>query len=456
MTESDFKDFFQRLSRKAYTGSDLKTVLIKANSFLASNFRDNSSKKELFVSSIYLAETDIELYIRIMNLCVENSLYCLNDMFVRSSIYLIDKKYAGNVHSLNNNYQQVFYNVVSIILTNEILDEIDIVDSCDAMIILGKYPKIYAPYKVLTQFEDKIFEILNKKYKTKLIENEYDLESNELINHIRKLDLVYTNFGKYISFSYENYSYSDINSERYFQSHLSPYEYDEQILYKFGILLFPQISEIDVTGKKVIINNDGFGNLENCIFTILHKEKGEKIFTTSIDILCRKNEKVYIDSPVKKTLLGLSGNEHLEFRFNFTKFNREYCFAFKKKIGPINEELDKPVEYSVNYDFRYNSGNIASNANNVSQSIEKNNIQKLVESYNELAKLIDESNIESSNREEAETNINEAKEEISKEKWNFSKLEKITENLAKLIDPASKAFFLIVKIKEYLEPYIPK
>ena len=53
MTESVFKDFFQKLASKAYTQSDLKTVLITANKLFASNFRDNNSKEELFLSSIY-------------------------------------------------------------------------------------------------------------------------------------------------------------------------------------------------------------------------------------------------------------------------------------------------------------------------------------------------------------------------------------------------------------------
>lgn len=454
MTESDFKDFFQKLANKAYTGSDRKTVLINANSLLASNIGDYNSKNELCVSSIHLAEADIELYIRIMNSCIENSLYCLNYMFVRSSIYLINEKFAGDVYSLNSNYQQIFRNVTKIILDNKILDQIDVVDSCDTVIILGKVPRVYAPYKLLPQFEDKIFEILNKKYIQKLIENEYDLESNELINHIRKLDLVYTNFGKCISFSCDNYCYSEFNNEKYFQNRLSPSQYDEKIYDDFGILLFPQISEIDVTGNKVIINNDGFGNLDNCTFTILHQEKEEKMLEINLKIHYRNNETVYIDSPIKKRLIGLPGNEHLEFRFDFTKFNRKYFFSVIKKIGPINDELNKEGDYIVKYDFSHNSGNFAYNSSNVSQRIEKNEIQKLRESYKELAELIDESDMEASKKEEVETNIKEIQDEISKENWNPSKIVKLTDNLVKLVGPISKALPYVKGIKDYLLDHI--
>lgn len=461
MTESVFKDFFQKLANIAYTGSDLKTILVRANSHLASNFGDNDSKQDIFVSSIYLAEADIGTYIRIMNFCIENSLYCLNYMFVRSSVYLINKKFAGEVSSLDTNYQQIFRNVISIILKNEILDLIDIVDSCDSKIILGKDIRINTPYQILSQLEDKIFEILNKKYSQKLIESEYDLESTELTNYIRKLNIVYTNFGKCILFSVDSYCHSENNSERYFQSYLSPSDYDNKMYYTHSVLLFPLILDVDVVSEKIIITNEGFGNLNNCIFTIIYPKNYEKIYEISIDIPCKNNDVVYIEPPVKKRLLELFGNEQLEFRFDFTKFNRKYFFSLKKKIGPINEELRKQEKYTVN-DFSNNHGNIANYSNNVSQSIgksvhiEKNNIQQLRESYNELSKLVEESDMESSTKKEFETNIKEGMEETYKEDLNISVIEKGIDKMVKLVGVANKLFPVIMKIKDWVDNYIPK
>ena len=48
MVESVFKDFYKKIASEAYTGSDLKSVLIKANFLLASSFGEIDSKKELF------------------------------------------------------------------------------------------------------------------------------------------------------------------------------------------------------------------------------------------------------------------------------------------------------------------------------------------------------------------------------------------------------------------------
>jgi len=450
MAESDFKNFFQKLESKAYTGANLKRILINANSMLAPNYGDIALKNDLFISLIYLAKNDIELYIKIMNLCMENSLYCFNRLFVHSSIFLIYKKYSGEVSLFDINDQKIFYNIVSVILQNEILNEIDIVNSCDATIILGKSPNIFVPYKMLTQFEDKIFEILNKKYRQTLIENKFDLESDELINHIRKLDIIYNNFGKSISYSSDDYRYSESNSLRHFKCRLSPSQYDEKISDEFGILMFPLISEIEVLGKKIIIKNDGLGNLDSCNFTIVHKESAKKILETNLRVLRRDSESVYIDTPIKQTLLELPGNNYLEFRLHFKKFNNEYGFTFEKKIGPIQDELDKPMEYSVNYDLRNNNGNIAFNSNNVSQTIVKNDIKEFIECYNKLAELIDKSDMSTTKKEEAKTNIDEAIKETSKEKWDFSRLEKITGNLATLVGVGSKIYPAVEKIKDCL------
>jgi len=461
MTESLFLNFFQRLASKAYSRSDLKENLIKVNSYLASNLIDNDSKEKLYTSSILLAETNIELYIRIMNSCMENSLYCFNCILVRSSIYLINRKFAGDISSLDINYQKMFLNVISIILNNEMLDQIDIIDSCDSDIILGKDPRVRVSYQKLIQFENKIFEVLNKKYTKKLVESEYDLESTELSNYIRKLNTVYTNFGKCISFSSENYCYSENNSERHLQKRLSSSDYDDKMYYDRSVLLFPLILDIEVVNEKIIISNEGFGNLNNCIFTITYPKNDEKIFKMNVDIPCRKDYVVYIDPPVKTRLLQLFGNEQLKFKFDFIKFDHRYLFSIEKKIGPINEELRKQEKYIVN-DFRNNHGNIANNSNNVNQSIgknvhiEKNNIQQLRESYNELAKLVEESDLEASTKEELETSIKEGIEETNKEYLSISVIEKGIDKMVRLVGVANKLFPVIMKIKDLADNYIPK
>jgi uncharacterized protein YlbG (UPF0298 family) len=456
MIESDFKDFFQKLANKAYTRSDLKTVLITANSLLASNFGDRNLKNELLISSIVLAKKDIELYIRIMNSCIENSLYCMNYLFLHSSIFLIDEKYAGDVSLLYKNHPRIFCNLISIILKNEILDEIDIIDSCDPEFVFGKDPRINVPYKMLTRFEDKIFEILNKKYTQKLIDSEYDLESDDLVNYIMKLDVVYTTFGKYISFTSENYCYSKDNSQKHFRKRFSPFEYDEKMHDERGVLLLPRISEINVTDNKLIISNNGFGNLCNCTFTILYQENKEIIYEENLGILSRNSYPVYIDT-IKRKLLELPGSHHLEFRFDFKKFNRKYFFLFTKRIGPITDELKKSGDFSVSYyDMRnYGSiGNVAIDSKDVKQSIVYTDNQKLRDSLNELANIIEESDIELPNKEEVKNNINEGLKETYNEKMSFSKILQVSNNLIKLIDPVSKAYPVAVKVMDFVSNYI--
>lgn len=456
MIESDFKDFFQKLASKAYTRSDLKTVLVTANSLLASNFEDSNLKNQLFISSIFLAKKDIELYIRIMNFCIENSLYCMNYLFLHSSIFLIEEKYAGDGSLLYKNHPRIFCNLVLIILENEILDEIDILDSCDPVLVFGKDPRINVPYKMLTQFEDKIFEILNKKYTQKLIDSEYDLEPDDLVNNIMKLDVVYNTFGKCISFTSDNYCYSKINSQNHFRKLLSPLEYDEKMYDELGVLLFPRISEINVTDNKVIISNNGFGNLCNCTFTILHQESNKTMYEDNIGILSRNSYPAYIDT-IKKRLLELPGSHHLEFRFDFKKFNRKYFFLFIKRVGPLTDELKKSGDFSVSYyDMRnYGKiGNMAIDSKDVKQSVVTTDFQELRDIFHELANLIDESDIEIQNKDEVKTNINEGIKETYNEKMSFSKIAKISENLIKLIDPVSKAYPVAVKVKDFVWNYI--
>ncbi|AKB80921.1 hypothetical protein MSBR3_0343 [Methanosarcina barkeri 3] len=455
MIESDFKDFFQKLANKAYTRSDLRTVLVTANSLLASNFGDSNLKNQLFISSIDLAKKDIELYVRIMNSCIENSLYCMNYLFLHSSIFLIDQKYAGDISLIYKNHPRIFYNLISIILKNEILDEIDIIDSCDPELVFGKDPRINVPYKMLTQFEDKIFEILNKKYTQKLIDSEYDLESDDLDTYITKLDIVYTTFGKCISFTSENYCYSKDNSQKHFRNLFSPLEYDEKMRDR-GVLLFPRISEINIIDNKVIISNNGFGNLCNCTFTILYQENKEILHNENFGILSRNNYPAYIDT-IKKKLLELPGHHHLEFRFDFKKFNRKYFFLFIKRIGPIADELKNSGDFSVSYyDMRnYGKiGNMAIDSKDVKQSVVTMDFQELRDIFNELANLIDESDIEIQNKDEVKTNINEGIKETYNEKMSFSKIAKISENLIKLIDPVSKAYPVAVKVKDFVWNYI--
>lgn len=454
MIESDFKDFFQKLANKAYTGSDLKTVLVTANSLLASNFGDSNLKNQLFISSIILAKKDIELYIRIMNSCIENSLYCLNYLFLHSSIFLIDEKYAGDVSLFYKNHPRIFCNLILIILKNEILDEVDILDSCDPVLVFGKDPRINVPYKMLTQFEDKIFEILNKKYIQKLVDNEYDLESDDLVNYIMKLEVVYTIFGKSILFTSDNYCYSKINSQSHFQKSFSPLEYDQKMYDERGVLLFPRISEINIIDNKVIISNNGFGNLCNCTFTIVHQENRELMYKDNLGILSRNNYPAYIDT-IKKKLLDLPGSHHLEFRFDFNKFDRKYFFLFIKRIGPITDELKKSGDFSVSYyNIEHNSGNIAINSKDVKQGIVYTDIQKLRDSLNELADILEESDIEIPIKEEVKNNINEGLKETYNEKMNFSKILQVSNNLIKLIDPVSKAYPVAVKVMDFVSNYI--
>lgn len=455
MIESDFNDFYKKITSKAYNQLGVKEVLIKTNSFLLSHSNEVDYKEKLFLSSIDLAKSDIELYIRIMNLCIEESLYCLNYLFFQSSVYLIDKQYSRDIYSLDSNYQKILSNTINIVINNKLLDEIDVPDSSEMAIVFGRVQRISIPRQIFSDFEDKIFEILNKKYTKKLLENKYGLEPDELTVIVRKLNIAYTNFGKCISFSCDNFCFSPQNSENHFHKQLTSSNYDGELFNKYGILLFPLVSDVDITNNKIIIPNDGFGNLDNCCFTVVDPKTNRQIFDFNINIQCMRSENVYIDD-FKDILILLPSNDHLEFKFNFKKFDNEYCFSIKKKIGPIKEELNKQVGYSVNYDLSNNSGNIAFNANNVKQSIKVNDTQSLRECYKELAKLVDETDMEIHEKEEVEQNVKEAQQELSKEDWNPSKILQLTDKIVKIVGFASKAFPVIMKIKEYLDPYVTK
>lgn len=462
MTVSIFNDFFERIINNVYTGSDQKSLINKANSYLASNTLDTNSKKELLESSIDLAKNDIELYVRIMNLCVKNSLYCMNNIFLLSSLHLINKKYAGEIPSQDHNYQKMFDNVVMIIINHEILEEIDIIDSSET-IIIGKDPRIRVPYQKLSLYKQKIFELLNLKYARKLLDTKFNFESNELINNIRKLNFIYTNFGKHIPFSSDCFCYSKINTDRYFQSDLSPQDYDEK-MFDLGFFLFPLISEIKIVNEKIIVNNEGFGNLVDCDFKIVYPPEKKILYEIKINIECLKDKDIYIEKPVQNELSTLQRNDYLEFKFNFEKFEQRYVFSFKKQIGFIIEELKKGSDRMVlencfndnTNSFNNISGMFAPNSKNLTQNLVNNNIniEKLRGSYDKLAKLIDESDMESSMKEEAETNIKEIQEEISKDNWSVPKVLKSTDNLANLMGSFSKVLTYVKGIKDYLLDYI--
>lgn len=461
MTESIFKGFYKKIASNVYTGSDLKTVLINANSYLASNKRDINSKKELLESSIYLAKNDIGLYIRIMNLCVENSLYCFNYIFLLSSVYLIDKTYAGKIPFQDQNYQKMFDNIILIIIYHEILEEIDILDTSET-IIIGKDPRIQVSFQRLPQYKHKIFELFNKKYTLKLLDTKYDLESNELINTIRKLNFVYTDFGKHIPFSPDRFCYSERNMKKNFESYLSKTDYDKK-MYEFGFLLFPLISEIDVTNDKIIVTNEGFGNLVDCDFSIIYQDR--LLYKTKVDVDCLTVKSIYIEKTLQKELSYLPLNDDLEFRFNFEKFERRYVFSFKKKIGLINEELNKRggwnmvIKDSFNNNsnsFNNNSGIFAPNSKGITQNLVNNiDIEKLRESYSEFARLIDESDMEKTTKEEAEKNIKEIQDELSKDNGNLSKIVTLTGNLVKLASPFGKLLPYAIELKNYLLDHLP-
>ncbi len=455
MTETVFRDFFKKIASSAYTGLDIEHFLVKANGFLAAGLVDNNSKKDLFESSIELGETDIELYLRIMNFCKKNSLNHVNCILMRSSIYFLSNIYKEDISTLDRTYQQILCNVISIIMSNNLLEEIDIVvASSETMISLGKYPSIDVPCGIFSKYENKMFEIFNDKYTKKLLENEYSLESIELINIIRKINFVYTNFGRHISFSSKNYSYSESNSRKHFHSNLSPFDYDEQIYKKCKILLFPLISEIEISGEEIIFKNTGFGNLEKCNFKIIITRTNQIIDETSYDINSMGEDKYYITDTRKNIIRNLNLNENLDFRFEFEKFSRKHAFSFYKKIGMLKAEFDKPGDvYILKDSFNNNVGQqVNINSSNVTQKMISYSvdIEKLRKSFNELAELIDESDMAEPIKEEAKSNTNEAIQETTKEKWDSSKLIKIVNNLATLVGASDKLLSAVGKIKDYL------
>lgn len=460
MTETVFKDFFQKIASNAYNGLDIGRFLVKANNFLNVGLVDNNSKKELFESSIKLGETDIELYMRIMNFCKDNSLHCVNRIIMRSSIYILSEIYDENISTLDRIHQQIFCNVISIIMRNKLSDEIDIIlDYSETMITLGKYPSIDVPCRILTKHENKMFELFNEKYTKKILKAEYNLESIELINTIRKINFVYNNFGKNIPFSIKDYCYSEKNSNRYFKRNLSPFDYDEQIYDEHKILLFPLIPEVEISGEEIIVKNTGFGNIKNCNFQIIFPNADQDDYGSVIDIINSMGEKkFYIDDTRKNIIRNSDPNEDLDFRFEFEKFSRKHAFSFKKKIGMLKAELDKPrdlyvIKDSFNNSFN-NSGSqqVNINSSNINQKTINYtvDIEKVRKSFNELAELIDESDMAESVKEEAKTNISEAIQETTKEKWNFSKLVSITNRLTILAGATDKLLSAVVKIKDSL------
>lgn len=460
MTETVFKDFFKRIASSAYTGSDMEHFLVKANNFLAAGLVDNNSKKELFESSIQLGETDIELYMRIMNFCKDNSLHCVNRILMRSSIYILSEIYEEDISTLDRIYQQIFCNVISIIMRNKLLEEIDIIlDYSETMITLGKYPSIDVPCGILTEYENKMFELFNEKYTQKILKSEYNLESIELINTIRKINFVYINFGRNIPFSIKDYCYSKKNSNKYFKRDLSPFDYDEQIYNDYKILLFPLISEIEMSGEEIIVKNTGFGNIENCNFQIIFPHADKDNYELVIDNINSMEEiKIYIDNTRKNIIRNLDPNVDLDFRFEFEKFSRRHAFSFKKKIGMLKTELDKPKDLYMIKDSFINSFNnsgsqqVNINSSNINQKTISYtvDIEKVRKSFNELAELIDESDMAEPDKEEAKTNISEAIQETTKEKWNFSKLVSITNHLTILVGATDKLLSAVVKIKDSL------
>ncbi|NIA09547.1 MAG: hypothetical protein GWP10_07425 [Nitrospiraceae bacterium] len=288
-----------------------------------------------------LFDADFELYIRSMNYVIEKSLPELEILFLRVAI--------SNSNCFRDLYtdltcSKLIRNIIKILLNCRLRDYLDITMS--KKFIIGKDDTKLISYGDLETNElVNLLNLAKDKYIEILTKDVCDIDENRISGFINKLNTVYKDFKicssiptSMILFSLENLSYSDNNIETLFDNmpRISHTEYDTEMFNKYGILLLPYISDIEISNKKLTFLNNGFGVLENGILQISSNDNkilmSSKIQTT----FYQKVATVYLDlTPILK---DLDPNSSIIFKIVFEKFGQEYTFVFRRIVGKLIDD----------------------------------------------------------------------------------------------------------------------
>ena len=285
-----------------------------------------------------LFDVDFELYIRSMNYVIKKSLPELEILFLRVAI--------SNSNCFRDLYTdptcfKLIRNIIKILLNCRLRDYLDITAS--EKFIIGKDDTKLISYVDLEPNElANLLNLAKDKYIEILTKDVCDIDENRISGFINKLNTVYKDFKicnsiptNMILFSLENFSYSDNNIETLFDNmpRISHTEYDTEMFDKYGILLLPHISDIEISNKKLAFLNDGFGVLENGVLQILSNDT-EISGRYEIKTTFYQNEAtVYFD--LIPILQDLDPNSSIIFKIVFEKFGQKYTFVFRRIVGKL-------------------------------------------------------------------------------------------------------------------------
>ncbi|WP_462273303.1 hypothetical protein [Methanohalophilus sp.] len=448
----EISDIFNYILENRYQGFDLEDSLLRLEEIISYNSSDEIYRKLVLDNIRTLAIRNFEFFLRLMNWTIKNSTICLSYFFLESALQLIQKECDGKVNLLlndkdNTTWRQLFNNCIWIIVQNKLTEEVDIpafkTDVIDN-IFIGSNSKLIVPLACIGENKTNILNLLSDKYVHSLLYQSSALSTIDLCHTISKLNNTYQFYANSNIFDITNMTYSQDNVAYYLlETNLSPNRYDELLFNKMGYLFFPLIKRVMIKDGEIVIQNEGYGSLENCNFCINYKDK--LIFCRQIDIRNGDSCNICIEDNLKSEIMNVESNNEIDFRFEFHKFNQTYVFCISRKVWSIKKGINKKVSSSMNVQNTYNYGNMAvgdhasvSHSTVTQINLNAEQKQELIEKLCTILENVDKLDTDATDKIQTKTKIEQALEETKKVNSNISLIRELIQESGILLNNASK------------------
>ncbi|AKB25865.1 hypothetical protein MSMTP_2396 [Methanosarcina sp. MTP4] len=444
MTEIDeISCIFQRMLEDRYKGLALDDLALELDEIVSNNISNSDYRSLIIEKMSNVANKDIDFYVRLMNWTIENSTICLSYLFMKTTMKLIVKNYAGRVDELNSVWMRLFYNCVWIIVNNRLIEEVDL-STPTGNIVVGKDLKSIVSITFIENYDVDILDLLEEKYTKLLIESEY--EPDDIGSIISKLNRVYQHYTDFKIKDVVQMVYSNDNVERYlpYKTNLKPNNYDELLFEKYGYLFFPLITDVTIKDGKISFVNDGYGSLSNCNLFINYNDKC--LFNKEVEIENYKTYHIYIEDDLEKEIQNISSNDKIDFYFIFKKFGGTYKFIVSKDIWILKEGLSKKEDINVTY-IGNNYGHVGNNygnnsfvSNSTGTTIQLNSEHKneLIITLSKVIENVDDLDVETSEKVKIKNTIKRALDELEKVNSDISLVKNFIQESGILLQNVSK------------------
>ncbi|WP_154717765.1 hypothetical protein [Methanolobus vulcani] len=449
MVQVATRDIFQKLTEMAFNDDTVSKNLSGIDGFVNNNSNDATVLKEILDSMLECGKTNVESYIRFYNYSMKHSLFCLNHLFLKSSIVLLHDFQKTNKLDTNTTQITLLSKIIATILKYEICDYIDITDSFET-IYFGKDVRFPVSFSDIKKYELEVLCLLRSKYTQYIIDSDQVLDTPELIRFIGKLNKIHNLLAlkKYTS-QLDDIVYSDKSKENLFKTDdISPNDYDKAVYDNYDILLFPMINDdIRLKNNKISFLNEGFGNIEYGTFSISSEDNIHFKQTFSLEHSDEFED--YLSNETKNKILSIDDSVNMQFVFDFSKFGNDYKFIFSKKAGKVKEMMNNNEQNNgINVTFNGNPSFENSPLMIGNNQKMKFNIVPLKDMYENLANELDKTSMNDNEKSSLQDDINDTIKELKSENINVSKVKEYTNKIKTTITGLSGCAHLLTHVEK--------